>query len=57
MNKFSNKKCIKKMKELLENDAWSSQLVNVFVTRYLLQSNECKVSKGIFLIFNNNVQN
>lgn len=46
INKFSNKKCIQRIKELLENDAWSSQLVNVFVTRYLLQSKECKMSKG-----------
>ncbi|XP_026810744.1 uncharacterized protein LOC113552198 [Rhopalosiphum maidis] len=42
----SNKECIKKMKDLLANKSWSSDLVNVFTTRYLLQARECSVSKG-----------
>ncbi|XP_025203994.1 uncharacterized protein LOC112600885 [Melanaphis sacchari] len=43
---YSNKECIKKMKDLLANKDWSSDLVNVFTTRYLLQAHECNVSKG-----------
>lgn len=43
---FSNKECIKKMIKLLAIKDWSSQLVNVFVTQYLLQAQECNVFKG-----------
>lgn len=50
MPKFSNKECTKKIKELLANKVSSSQLVNVFVTRYLLQTQECNVSEGNFQI-------
>jgi len=46
VSKFSNKECVKKIKELLANKLWSLQLANVFVTRYLLQSQECNVSEG-----------
>ncbi|KAF0757208.1 Ribosomal biogenesis protein LAS1L [Aphis craccivora] len=43
---YSNKECTKKIKDLLVNKSWSSDLVNVFTTRYLLQAHECNVSKG-----------
>jgi len=39
------------MKDLLANKSWSSDLVNVFTTRYLLQARECNVSKGSFKVF------
>ncbi|XP_060879384.1 uncharacterized protein LOC132951605 [Metopolophium dirhodum] len=42
----SNKECVKKMKNLLIIKDWSSDLVNVFVSQYLLQAHECNVSKG-----------
>ncbi|CAI6367525.1 unnamed protein product [Macrosiphum euphorbiae] len=42
----SNKECVKKMKNLLVVKDWSSDLVNVFVSQYLLQAHECNVSKG-----------
>lgn len=52
MSKCSfNKECIKKMKELLANKDWSSNLINVFTTRYLLQAQECTVAKGSLLVF------
>jgi len=47
----SNKECVKKMKDHLAIKDWSSDLVNVFTTRYLLQAHECNVSKGSFLQF------
>jgi hypothetical protein len=48
MPEFSYKECLKKIKEYLANKHTSSQLVNLFITRYLLQSEECNISKGIF---------
>jgi len=50
MFEFSNKECIKKIKKLLTNKIWSEQLVNVFVSQYLLRAKECNVSKGNFEI-------
>lgn len=49
MSECSNKECVKKMKNLLVIKDWSSDLVNVFVSQYLLQAQECNVSKGNFL--------
>ncbi|KAL4150064.1 hypothetical protein QTP88_003905 [Uroleucon formosanum] len=46
MSECSNKECVKKMKNLLVIKDWSSDLVNVFVSQYLLQAQECNVSKG-----------
>lgn len=49
-NAKSNKERVKQIKELMSNDVWSSKLVNVFVTRFLLQAKECNISKGILRI-------
>lgn len=38
----SYKECIKKIKEFLANKVYTSQLVNAFVTRYLINAQECK---------------
>lgn len=48
MPKFSYKECLKKIKEYLANKLLASQLANLFITRYLLQSEECNISKGMF---------
>jgi len=48
MPEFSNKDCTKQIKELLADKIWAPQLVNVFISRYLLQSKECNINKGIF---------
>lgn len=48
MFEYSNKECIKKIKEFLVNKVWSLQLINVFVSKYLLHARECSNSKGIF---------
>lgn len=48
MSDYSNKECIKKIKEFLLNKVWSLQLINAFITRYLLNAQECNISKGIF---------
>lgn len=51
MPELSNKECIKRIKTLLANKVWSPQLANVFVTRYLLQAQECNISKGAYVIY------
>ncbi|VVC31397.1 Hypothetical protein CINCED_3A019295 [Cinara cedri] len=43
---FSYKECIKKIKEFLANKVYTSQLVNAFVTRYLMNAQECNSIKG-----------
>lgn len=51
MHTFSYKECIKKIKEFLSNKVHSSHLVNAFVTRYLINAQECNISKGINIFF------
>lgn len=48
MSELSTKECVKRIKTLLMNKVWSTQLVNVFVTQYLIKAKECNVTKGIF---------
>lgn len=51
MPTFSYKECLKKIKELISNKVHSSHLVNAFVTRYLINAQECNISKGIQVFF------